>query len=358
MSETENKEQPQVTTANSATKNASDNTWMGSSADDSWERDILNRLAFASLNEQRRNRRWRVFFMLLFFIYLFLLYFTIHQPEWGNWVTTTEEIIGGDKYTALVEVEGIIASEMEASADRVISGLRHAFKSKETAGVILRINSPGGSPVQAGYINDEIGRLREKHPNIPIYAVATDLCASGGYYIAVAADKIYADKASVVGSIGVLMSSFGFVEAMSKLGIERRLLTAGENKGFFDPFSPVKEEDVDHLKKVLQAIHQQFIEKVKQGRAKSLETGEFETMLEQHPEILSGLVWTGEQALELGLIDGFGSASYVAREIIGAEKIKDFTLKPNYLDHFAQRLGATMAKTLAQHLTLQQGQIR
>jgi len=354
----ENKEQPQATAANAATKKPTHSTWMGSTADESWERDILNRLAFASLNEQRRNRRWRVFFMLLFFMYLFMLYFTIQQPEWESWMNETQEIIGSNKYTALIEVEGIIASDMEASADQVITGLRNAFKSKETAGVILRINSPGGSPVQAGYINDEIKRLREKHPDIPLYAVATDVCASGAYYIAVAADKIYADKSSIVGSIGVLMSSFGFVEAMNKLGIERRLLTAGENKGFFDPFSPLKEEDTQHLQKVLQAVHQQFIDKVKQGRAKSLESGDFETNLAQHPEILSGLVWTGEQALELGLIDGFGSASYVAREIIKAEKIKDFTPKPNYLDHFAERLGATIASTLAQHLTLQQGQIR
>lgn len=331
-----------------SSKNSS---WEGLSQDDNWERDVLNRLAFATLNEQRRSRKWRVFFMLLFFIYLFLIYATILEPDWHRFIDENEAI-SSDTHTALIEVQGIIATDTEASADQIVSGLRKAFKDDKTKGVILRINSPGGSPVQAGYINDEIGRLRQKYPEIPIYAVATDICASGGYYIAAAADEIYADKASVVGSIGVLMDGFGFVEAINKLGIERRLLTAGEHKGFLDPFSPMKEEDVDHIKKLLDDIHVQFVEQVKDGRKKSLtDKGKLELL--ENSELFSGLVWTGEQALELGLIDGLGSSSYVAREIIKAEKIKDFTPKPNYLDRFAERLGATLASTLTQQLKLE-----
>ena len=311
--------------------------------EDNWERDLLNRLAFATLNEQRRHRRWRIFFMFLFFIYLFLIYFTFYQPEWNNLVTVDDEITSPGKHTALVEVEGVIATDTEASADKIVSGLQKAFKDKATAGIILRINSPGGSPVQAGYINGEINRLRKKYPTIPVYAVVTDICASGGYYIAAAADKIYADKASVVGSIGVLMNGFGFVQAMDKLGIERRLLTAGEHKGFLDPFSPLKPEDIEHIKELLNDIHAQFINAVKSGRGDRLNKA-------NEAELFSGLVWTGEQAVKLGLVDALGSTSYVAREIIKAEKIHDFTQKPNYLDRFAERLGTTIAETLSRQL--------
>ncbi len=322
-------------------------TWSGMSSDDNWERDILNRLAFATLNEQRRTRRWRIFFMLLLFIYLFLVYATALEPDWYRSLVDEDfDTASSDKHTALIEVRGVIAPEAEASADKIVSGLRNAFEDKKTAGVIIRINSPGGSPVQAGYINDEIRRLREKHPDIRVYAVATDICASGGYYIAAAADEIYADKASVIGSIGVLMNGFGFVEAMNKLGIERRLLTAGEHKGFLDPFSPMKEENVNHIKGVLKAIHEQFIKQVKLGREKSLKAKGKVDLLE-NPKLFSGLVWTGEQAVELGLVDALGSSSYVAREIIKVKKIKDFTPKPNYFESFAERLGAAMAKTLS-----------
>lgn len=311
--------------------------------EDNWERDILNRLAFATLNEQRRHRRWRIFFMFLFFIYLFLIYFTVYQPEWNSLVSVDDENNSPGKHTALVEVEGVIATDTEANADKIVSGLQKAFKDKATAGIILRINSPGGSPVQAGYINDEINRLRQQYPTIPVYAVITDICASGGYYIAAAADKIYADKASVVGSIGVLMNGFGFVQAMDKLGIERRLLTAGEHKGFLDPFSPLKPEDIEHIKNLLSDIHAQFINAVKSGRGKRLKSAD-------EAELFSGLVWTGEQAVKLGLVDALGSASYVAREIIKAEKIRDFTQKPNYLDRFAERLGTTVAETFTRQL--------
>jgi protease-4 len=324
-------------------------SWVNTPADDSWERDLLNRLAFATLNEQRRARRWRIFFVFLFFIYLFLIYFTFQEANFDWLEQTTEGVITGEKHTALIEINGVIDAEAEANADRIIAGLRRAFDDKDTAGVIIRINSPGGSPVQAGYINDEIKRLRAKHENIPVYAVATDLCASGGYYIAVAADEIYADKATVIGSIGVLMSSFGFVEAMNKMGIERRLLTAGENKGFLDPFSPQKQADMDHINQILKVIHEQFIQQVKQGREKSL-TAKGKLTLLDNPKLFSGLVWSGEQAVELGLVDALGSSSYVAREVIKAERIKNFTPKANYLDRFAERLGATIANTIAQQV--------
>ena len=314
---------------------------------ENWERDILNRLAFASLNEQKRARRWGIFFKLLGALYLGLLLLLV-RPDWGTWISE-EEVIDGGKHTALVEVEGVIEAGGETSADKVVSGLRAAFKDDDTAGVIIRINSPGGSPVQAGYINDEINRLREQYQSrkIPIYAVVTDICASGGYYIAVAADQIYADKASVVGSIGVLMNGFGFVGSLEKLGIERRLLTAGEHKGFLDPFLPTKPEDVEHIQEVLKNIHEQFIDKVKKGRERSLKPKNKLDLLE-NKKLFSGLVWTGEQAVTLGLVDGLGSSSYVARELIKAEKIKDFTVRPDYLDRFAQQLGATLSHTLSQ----------
>ncbi|TGO03696.1 peptidase S49 [Candidatus Thiomargarita nelsonii] len=314
--------------------------------DENWERDILRDLAFATIKEQRRARRWRIFFILLFFTYLFVTLAIFVEPDW---LSGNED--AANKHTALVEVEGVIAADTQASADKIVTSLRRAFKDEKTAGVIIRINSPGGSPVQAGYINDEIKRLREKYPDIPVYAVATDMCTSGGYYIAAAADEIYADKATIIGSIGVLMDGFGFVGAMEKLGVERRLLTAGENKGFLDPFSPMKEEDMAHIQSVLKDVHNQFITIVKQGREKSLtEKGKLELL--DNPELFTGLLWTGEKAMELGLVDALGSSSYIAREIIKAEKIKDFTSKPNYLDRFAERLGVTMARTLAQQFKL------
>ncbi|VFM98195.1 MAG: protease-4 [Candidatus Kentron sp. G] len=232
----------------------------------------------------------------------------------------------------------MIAEGSDASADRVISGLRSAFKDKNTKGVVLRINSPGGTPVQAGYINDEIGRLRDEYPDIPLYAVVTDICASGGYYVAVAADRIYADKSSVIGSIGVLVNGFGFVGAMEKLGVERRLLTAGKHKGFLDPFSPADPEEVSHLQSVLKEIHQAFIDTVRKGRGDRLRGEE--------SELFNGLVWSGKQAIRLGLADELGSSSYVAREVIGAEEIVDFTWERDYLERFAERFGAAVTEAL------------
>lgn len=299
--------------------------------DQTFEQKLVSRIAKEFLVEQRRTRRWGIFFKLLLALYLFsfLLIYLAEDAEVAK--------LGGKKHTSLVDINGIISANSEANADYVITGLRQAFKAKNTAGVILRLNSPGGSPVQAGYINDEIHRLKEKYPDIPVYAVIRDMCASGGYYIAVAADKIYADKASIVGSIGVIMSGFGFVDAIEKLGIERRIRHAGEHKGFLDPFSPQKEEDLAHVDGLLNDVYSQFVDTVKQGRGDRLADDE---------KIFSGLVWTGEKSLELGLVDELGSASYVAREVIGAEDIVDFTYRENYLDRFAKRLGTAMANQL------------
>ena len=302
-----------------------------------WQQETLTKLVFASLNEQRRTRRWNNFFKALFAGYLFLLLFMMLFPGGtGKRITT-------GPHTALVEVEGVISANSDANADSIITGLREAFEDKNTKGVIVRINSPGGSPVQAGYINDEIKRLRKKYPDKKLYAVVTDLCASGGYYIAAAADKIYVDKASVVGSIGVIMNGFGFVDAMKKVGVERRLYTAGENKGFLDPFSPQNPKEVEHVQQLLGKIHQQFIDTVKAGRG---------DRLKENNKIFSGLVWTGEESIQLGLADEIGTSSSVARDVIKAESIVDFTPKPNYWKRFADRLGTAMAGKLGQIMQL------
>lgn len=296
-----------------------------------WEKQVLEKLVLSSLQEQRRARHWSVFFKSLAFIYLFaLLFFGL------GWFGDNDMSIAG-KHTALVELRGVISPDSVSSADNINAGLQHAFKDEKTRGVILRINSPGGSPVQAGYINDEIRRLRAEYPQIPLYAVVEDICASGGYYVAVAADKIFVDKASVVGSIGVLMNGFGFTDAMEKLGIERRLITAGKNKGFLDPFSPPNPEQEKYAREMLSDVHQQFIQVVQQGRGKRLR---------DTPEIFSGIVWTGQKSIDLGLADAIGSAEYVAREIIKAENIVDFTTREGFAERFARRFGAVMADTL------------
>ncbi|MDH5536132.1 MAG: S49 family peptidase [Betaproteobacteria bacterium] len=297
---------------------------------DDWERKTLEKVALAAIQEQRRRRHWGIFFKLLTFVYLFALLFI-----GMGWIGKKDLAPG--KHTALVELSGVIAASGSASADAVMTGLQDAFKDKRTQGVILRINSPGGSPVQAGHINDEIRRLRAKHPNIPIYAVVEDICASGGYYVAVATDKIYVDKASIIGSIGVLMDGFGFTGTMEKLGVERRLLAAGENKGFLDPFSPVNESHKAHAEKMLDDIHRQFIDVVRQGRGTRLKDG---------PGLFSGLMWTGQGSVDLGLTDALGSIDYVAREVIKAEDIVDFTPKENIAERVARRFGAAMAETL------------
>ena len=298
---------------------------------DSWERDTITRLAESSLREQRRARRWGIFFKSLTFVYIAAIIYMYSG-------SSISEVDLNKKHTALVELNGVIADKEEASADNIITALRDAFESEKSAGIILRINSPGGSPVQSGYIYDEIIRLREKYPDTPLYAVVTDVCASGGYYIAAAADKIYADKASIIGSIGVRMDNFGFVDAMNKLGIERRTLTAGKNKALLDPFMPENEETKEHLQLMLGEIHNQFINAVKEGRGDRLDTSV--------EGLFSGLIWTGSDAVKIGLVDGLASSSHVARDVIGEETIVDYTVEEDILERFAKRLGSNTSKIL------------
>jgi protease IV len=295
-----------------------------------WERGVIEKLALEALKEQRRARRWGIFFKLLTFAYITFLAVALLDLGW-------RDRSASDRHTALVEVAGVIDAKGNASADNVNAALQGAFKDKKTQGVVLRINSPGGSPVQAGLIYDEIRRLRGLHPDIPMYAVVEDICASGGYYIASAADKIYVDKASLVGSIGVLMDNFGFVDTMQKLGVERRVLTSGENKAFLDPFSPLEPRQVEHAKALIGEIHQQFIDVVRKGRG---------TRLKDSPELFSGLIWTGSKSIELGLTDAFGSLDYVAREVVKAEQIVDYTQKENVAERLAKRFGAGAAAAL------------
>jgi protease-4 len=297
-----------------------------------WEKETLQKLVFTSLREQRKARYWSIFFRVLTFSYLFILLF------WGLGWLDTDTVRVSDKHTALIDMRGEIMPDGANSAININTSLKKAFKDRNTAGVILRINSPGGSPVQAGSINDEILRLRAQYPGTPLYAVVEDICASGGYYVAVAADKIFVDKASIVGSIGVIMDGFGFTGTLEKLGVERRLLTAGENKGFLDPFLPSNPEQRGHAIKMLKEIHQQFIQVVQNGRG---------DRLKDHPEIFSGFVWTGEQGIELGLVDALGSADYVAREVIQAEHIIDFSPQEGLLDRLAKRFGRVAASLLA-----------
>jgi protease-4 len=285
------------------------------------------------LKEQRRARRWGVVFKSLFFLLAFGIVALVVWDE-----SDTEADNGGSSYTALVELEGVIAAGAEANADDIAKGLRRAFADSGAKGVVLRINSPGGSPVQSAQINEEIVRLRALHPEKPLYVVVTDVCASGGYYVAAAADKIFVNRSSLVGSIGVLFNSFGFVDAMEKLGVERRLLTAGEHKGLLDPFSPMREIDQAHLQSVLDSLHQEFINVVKSGRG---------DRLVDDPKLFSGLIWGGEEAVQLGLADGFGSARSVARDLIGAETLRDFTPREEYWQRVARQLGSSFADRVA-----------
>jgi protease IV len=310
--------------------------------EENWERKALERVALAAIQEQRRARHWSIFFKILLFVYLFALLFI------GlGWIGKKDTSTG--KHTALVELRGVIGPETAASADNVVVGLQEAFKDKRTQGVILRINSPGGSPVQAGHINDEIKRLRVKYPNIPLYAVVEDICASGGYYVAVAADQIYVDKGSIIGSIGVLMDGFGFTGLMDKLGVERRLLAAGKNKGFLDPFSPIREDQKEYAESMLGDIHQQFITVVRQGRGKRLK---------ETPDLFSGLLWVGTRSVELGLADALGSVDFVAREVIKAEEIVDFTQRESIAERVARRFGSAMADSLVRAVVTQPMTVR
>jgi len=298
------------------------------------EWQLIEKLLMQQNKESRRARRWGIFFKSLTFLYLFVILFLFSVP---SWMGESGAKLGG-AHTALVDINGVISDQELASADAIVTGLRDAFEDENTRGMILRINSPGGSPVQSGYVYDEIMRLKGLHPNIKVYAVISDIGASGAYYIAAAADEIYADKASLVGSIGVISSSFGFVDTLEKLGVERRVFTAGENKAFLDPFSPLKKTDKAFWQNVLSVTHAQFIDQVKKGRGDRLKSDE---------QVFSGLIWTGEQALEMGLIDGLGSTGFVAREVIGEENIVNFTLKRSPFEEFADRLGIAAASTLA-----------
>ena len=297
------------------------------SGEPGWERATLERLAFASLAEQKSSRRWKTFVRLAWLAFLVCM----------AWVLLSRATPSTDKttaHTAVVEIKGEIAAGADASAEYVVAAMRSAFEDAGAQAVVLLINSPGGSPVQAGIINDEILRLKAKY-NKPVYAVVEESCASAAYYIAVGADKIYVDKASIVGSIGVLMDGFGFTGLMDKLGVQRRLITAGENKGFLDPFSPQSEAHRAMAQSMVDQIHQQFIKVVKAGRG---------DRLKETPETFSGLFWSGEKAVELGLADHLGNLDYVAREVIKAEEIIDYTRRENVAERLAKRFGAAMGE--------------
>ena len=297
-------------------------------AEEHWERGVIERLASEGLREMQRARRWGIFFKLLTLVLLF----SILVLAVGMFSEGARGCL--DKCTALVDMRGELDGDGPVSADNVMAGLQAAFKSKGTRGVILRINSPGGSPVQAGLINDEIRRLRALYPSTPVYAVVEEICASGAYYVAVAADKIYVDKASLIGSIGVIIDGFGFVGAMDKLGVERRAIIAGENKAFLDPFSPMTAPQRDYAQRMIEEIHQQFIAAVKAGRG---------TRLKESPDMFSGLVWNGVRGIDLGLADALGSVDSVAREVIKAEDVVDFTVKENLTQRLTRRFGAALA---------------
>jgi len=304
---------------------------MNEEKNEGWERDLVNKLAFSAISEQRKARRWGIFFKIAFLLYLITLPIIFIS---GEGVSSSLPV---GEHTALVNLSGIITSDSDASADVVVAGLRDALENKNSKALIIRANSPGGSPVQADYMYNEILRLRKKYPNKPVYAVVTDVCASACYYIISATEKIYANKASIVGSIGVLSNGFGFVGSMKKLGIERRLYTAGKNKGALDPFSPEKPEDVAHMKDLMSDVHQIFIDSVKKGRG---------DRLKETPDMFSGLFWSGSKAKEMGLIDDFASSGKVARDIVGKKEIVDYTPHKNLLDKLVDRLGASIATNI------------
>ena len=292
-----------------------------------WEREVIEKLALAAITEQTRARRWSVFFKSLVLLYLIAVFGVAMYP-------TIKQDMGGDSkdHTAVIDVVGVIAEDKDSNAADIIESLRDAVKDKHTKGIILHSNSPGGSPVQSAYVYEEIRNIKKEHPDLPVYAVVSDICASGCYYIASASDKIFVNQSSLIGSIGVLMDGFGFVDTMQKLGIERRLLTAGAHKAMLDPYSPPKEDETKYMQGLLDQVHQQFIGAVKTGRG---------DRLTETPDMFSGLVWTGEAGVKLGVADGFGNDDYVAKDIIGAEKLVDFTQQGNLLDKISGKLGAS-----------------
>lgn len=306
--------------------------------DDNWEQTIIQKFATEYLKEKRRKRRWGMFFKISFLIIFLSGFISLYFSN----IYKSPEV--RYPHTALINIQGPIFVNTKANADNTVKSLRMAYKDTNTVGIILRINSPGGSPVQASFIFNEIMRLRKMHPKIKVYAVCTDACASAAYYIAAAADEIYADPSSIVGSIGVLYNGFGFVGAMQKLGLDRRLVTSGKNKAFMDPFSPLVTEQKNILHNMLASVHQQFKNSVRLGRGKRLK---------QDPAIFSGLFWTGIKAKQLGLIDGFGSPGYVAREIIKNTKVIDYTVRQNYLERLAKRFDTNISNELMKQLGTQ-----
>lgn len=306
-----------------------------------WERDVLEKLALFAVKEQRARRRWSIFFKITgLAIFVFVVWSAL------NYTKSDTEPVGA--HTALIEISGTIEAEGRGSASTVIPALDKAFAASDSRGVILRINSPGGSPVQAGMINDEIVRLRQEYPKKPLYVVVEEMCASGGYYIAAAADKIYVNKASIVGSIGVLMDGFGFTGLMEKVGVERRLLTAGENKGFLDPFSAQDPKQREYAQQMLNEIHQQFIDVVRKGRGQRLK---------ETPQTFSGLFWTGAKAIEMGLADDYGTVDSVARDVIKAADLVDYTqtegLPERMLKKFGVAVGSGAARSMMSSNALQ-----
>ena len=297
-----------------------------------WEREVLEKLAFAALTEQRNTRRWGIFFKSLMFVYLLALLGVAVYPKIGvDFGGATED------HTAVINVMGMIAEGESANASDIIESLRDAVKDKHTKGIILHSNSPGGSPVQSAYVYDEIRKIKKEHPKLPIYAVVGDICASGCYYIASASDQIIVNPASLIGSIGVLMDGFGFVNSMEKLGVERRLLTAGSHKALLDPFSPPKADETQYMQGLIDQVHQQFINAVKTGRG---------NRLKETPDMFSGLVWTGEASLKNGIADAIGTDDSVAKELIGAEKLVDFTQQERLLDKLAGKMGAAFGQAI------------
>lgn len=305
--------------------------------DQQWERSVLEKVALASVIEQRRTRRWNIFFKLLLLTYIIFISSLAMSPM------SDVSTLSKGPHTAMVDVKGIIVSGGEADAESIIKSLKNAVKDPNTKGIVLRVNSPGGSPVQSSYVYEAIRDLKNTHPTLPIYAVVEDLCASGCYFIASAADKIFVNQSSIVGSIGVVMNGFGFTDTMKSLGVERRLYTAGEHKGFLDPFSNVKPAEKAHVQGMLNDIHTEFIESVKSGRGERLA---------ENPDLFSGLVWAGSESIELGLADAIGDVRSVAKNEIGEEKIVDFTAQQPFLEKLAKSMGAATASFMANFTTL------
>ena len=297
--------------------------------DQQWERSVLEKVALASVVEQRRTRRWSIFFKLLFLSYIVAIsIFTMSPLNEGG-------AMSRGPHTAVVDVKGIIVSGGEADADSIIKSLKNAIKDPNTKGIILRVNSPGGSPVQSSYVYEAIREIKKSNPDIPVHAVVEDLCASGCYYIASAADKIFVNESSIVGSIGVVMNGFGFTDTMKRLGVERRLYTAGDHKGFLDPFSDVNPSEQAHVQGMLNDIHAEFIKAVKIGRGERLQ---------ENPDLFSGLVWAGSNSIQLGLVDAVGDVRSVAKSEIGEEKIVDFTAQQPFIEKLAKSMGAATAE--------------